>query len=225
MPRPTDLDRIVATVPVRENGEIVGQRDVTVAERVVELIRAGNYVETAAAATGVSKQSLYQWMRDGAKASRRVLADRDKPRRERYRPSKYEEATMRFSDAVSNATALSEADDVTRLARLAQGGHEAVTTVEKYDSSGNLVESTTTTKVLPPDGNIVTWRLERRFPGRYGRRGSLDVTSTTIPLDGAGLPDTDTLIAKLRAAKQAQAAALEEGDPDAQSPPAETEGD
>jgi len=35
---------------------------------IVLLIRAGNYIETAAAAAGISKNTLYEWLRDGARA-------------------------------------------------------------------------------------------------------------------------------------------------------------
>lgn len=36
--------------------------------RIVSAIRAGNYIETAAAYVGISKTTLYKWMRDGARA-------------------------------------------------------------------------------------------------------------------------------------------------------------
>jgi transposase-like protein len=36
--------------------------------RIVQAISAGNYMETAAAYVGISKVTLYKWMRDGARA-------------------------------------------------------------------------------------------------------------------------------------------------------------
>jgi len=36
-------------------------------EDIVQLLRAGNYIETAASAAGVSKRSLYAWMRKGSR--------------------------------------------------------------------------------------------------------------------------------------------------------------
>jgi hypothetical protein len=37
-------------------------------EKVVAMIRGGNYIETAAAAAGISKQTLYTWLKNGARA-------------------------------------------------------------------------------------------------------------------------------------------------------------
>ena len=37
------------------------------AERSIQLVRAGNYMETASAAAGVHKETLYGWLREGAR--------------------------------------------------------------------------------------------------------------------------------------------------------------
>lgn len=39
-----------------------------IVNEITTLIRAGNYVETAAAAVGISKNTLYLWLRKGAKS-------------------------------------------------------------------------------------------------------------------------------------------------------------
>ncbi len=38
-----------------------------VQEKIVSLLRAGNYVETAAACAGIHKDTFYEWMKRGAK--------------------------------------------------------------------------------------------------------------------------------------------------------------
>lgn len=65
---------------------------------IVELIKAGNYVETACLVAGVSKQSFYQWLKK-ANASTRT--------------NKY----VVFRDAVKKAQAWAEARDVAIIAR------------------------------------------------------------------------------------------------------------
>ena len=96
---------------------------------ICEFIRKGNYVETAAAASGVTKETLYTWLKEGAKAPP------DSP----YRI---------FSDAVCKAVAESE----TRL----------IDRVEDHSKKGDL--------------RADTWRIERRFPNRWGLKGRIELT-------------------------------------------------
>lgn len=65
--------------------------------RIVEALRAGNYIETASAYAGISKQTLYNWLRKGARAS----------------SGKYKE----FSDAVIQAEAEADVRDVATIAQ------------------------------------------------------------------------------------------------------------
>lgn len=46
-----------------------------VADRVVELVRGGNYVEVAAAAVGVARSTVFDWMRRGARGKRGAYRD------------------------------------------------------------------------------------------------------------------------------------------------------
>lgn len=64
---------------------------------IVDSIKAGAYVETAAAFAGISKDTFYNWMRRGAKAQTG-----------RYR---------QFSDAVQKAQAESEMRDVASISQ------------------------------------------------------------------------------------------------------------
>ena len=46
-----------------------------VQKKIVDMISAGNYVETAASYAGVSKVSLYDWMKRGNKASKGIYRE------------------------------------------------------------------------------------------------------------------------------------------------------
>jgi transposase len=59
-------------------------------DKIVSLVGKGNYIETAAASAGISKDTLYRWLREGA----------------RYKSGIQRE----FSDAVARACAQSEVD-------------------------------------------------------------------------------------------------------------------
>lgn len=98
-------------------------------DAICSYVRKGNYVETAAVAAGISKDTLYTWLKEGAKA----------PVGSPFRD---------FSDALGQAVAESE----TRL----------VDRVENRAVEGDI--------------RADLWRLERRFPDRWGQRGRLEVT-------------------------------------------------
>lgn len=71
-------------------------------EQIAQLIRAGNTVETAAAAAGLSERSFYSWMERGEAESSGDYVD--------------------FRDAVEQARAESEAVLVARIAKAASSG-------------------------------------------------------------------------------------------------------
>jgi transposase len=74
-------------------------------EQIALAIRTGNYIEVAAAFAGVSKDTLYRWLRQGQKA-------RSGPYRE-------------FSDAVERAMAESEIRDVAIIGKAAEESWQA----------------------------------------------------------------------------------------------------
>jgi hypothetical protein len=72
-----------------------------VRKRVVAAIEAGNYIETAAAYAGLSKMTIYNWMRRGRAGERPFEA---------------------FVDAVEHALAISEMRDLQVVDNAAQDG-------------------------------------------------------------------------------------------------------
>lgn len=76
--------------------------DAAIAQKVLEFLARGNYVETAAAAAGVSKVTIYEWLRRGAREKKGAYHD--------------------FAVAADKAQADAEALDLARLEKLALKG-------------------------------------------------------------------------------------------------------
>jgi len=93
-------------------------------EQIVSYLRAGAYVETAAAAAGIAKDTLYAWLRRGAAG---------------------EEPFARFAAAVEEAQAKSELRDLAIIGKAAE-----------------------------TEWTAAAWRLERKYPDRYGRRARIE---------------------------------------------------
>jgi len=79
-------------------------------ERLLEALRAGNYIETACAYAGVSKSSFYNYLAQGRKA--RDIAD----------PTDQDKWAMELLDAVEKARADAEIRNVHLIQQAAQGG-------------------------------------------------------------------------------------------------------
>ena len=88
-------------------------------ERLCTLLRAGNYVETAAKCCAIHKDTFYDWMKRGGSG---------------------EEPYASFADDIHQAMAESEARDIAIIGAAAKAQWQAA-----------------------------AWRLERRFPDKYGR--------------------------------------------------------
>lgn len=82
--------------------------------KIITAIRAGNYIETAAAYAGVNKSTLYEWLKRGEREKQRAAEN------SRYRIRKSEEPYVEFSNAVEKALAEAEIRDVAIIAKAAQ---------------------------------------------------------------------------------------------------------
>ena len=149
-------------------------------DKIVAAIYAGNYLETAAAAAGVHKQTFYDWLYKGANAKK---------------GDKTAEIYKRFSDAVLKAMAESEAVAIAAIHQAGMPRDVTKTrTVRKQlivgdkpvlDENGRPVFTTeTVTEVVrETDWRALAWRLERRFNKRWGRREYLETAITEKPIE------------------------------------------
>lgn len=117
-------------------------------KRVADIVRGGNYIETAAATVGISRSTLHLWLRDGARIRRSLEALDDKA----YDLAvdlltDHELSVAEFSDTVEKAAAESETIDVLTVRAAAKDHWQAAMT-----------------------------RLERRHPKRWGRREAVEVS-------------------------------------------------
>lgn len=150
----------------------------TVADAIIRNLAAGLYVETAARAAGVHKDTLYSWLQRGARARRAAIKNnRPVPPAERQ--------YVQFSDSVDQAVAEAEARNITLIQQLARGGLVMETVTRKVEvivdrETGAEVEvereRTVKTERTLPDLRALTWWAERRAMSRWGQRGSLEVT-------------------------------------------------
>ena len=138
----------------RTSGKHPGGRptkfDSGLADKIISAIKAGGYVETAAAFAGVNKDTFYAWLKRGA-------AEKSGPFKE-------------FSDAIGRAIAESEMRYVSVVAKAASG-YEVVRerTVIDMGPDGKPHTTTTTDKSHEFNPPAAMWWLERRFPRRWGR--------------------------------------------------------
>lgn len=172
MARPSSINQVLRTV-TSPDGKTT--RKVTVADQIVQSITAGNYFEQSCAAAGVGKSTGYRWLREGALAARRLEAGGTA---KKAKLTANDLACMEFWHAVVEAEAMWEVAAVTTLEQLGRGGLTHVTETERRDPQGKLIDRTTKTETLAPDVRVLLWRLERKFPERYGKR--VEVT-TSVP--------------------------------------------
>lgn len=179
--RPPELDTIVGTDP-RD------QSPITVGTRIVGLVRSGMYVEAAAAASGVTKATVYTWLRMGARAESRVMAAWALVQGTDAEPlidlTEHEMNCIEFANAFYEAETSWEASQLLTLESIARGGLTTTKVVERRDAQGATLEVVTTTETLPPNLQAIIWRLSRRFPSRYGakvtvERGQAERTTPT----------------------------------------------
>lgn len=155
--RPSDINKIIGHRDV--NGT---QVPVTVAEQIIAAIRAGNYIEGAAAAAGITKQTVYEWRHVAARTRIAGTPDADL--------TDHQRRCITFSDAVDEAEGIWEVNANRTLERIARGGIEQEVVTVKTDHRGNVVERTTRTTSTLPDARVIEWRLKRRFRDRYAER-------------------------------------------------------
>jgi hypothetical protein len=128
-------------------------------DTICAFIRAGNYIETAAVASGISKDTLYLWLKRGAV-------------RKNGRWTK-------FSDAVKRALSEYETRDVAAIDK-AVNGYEVIkrrALTKKNPKTGEMeiIEQTIETH-MEYAPMVALERLRRRFPDRWGGREQIEIS-------------------------------------------------
>ena len=114
-------------------------------------LRSGCYIETAVAYCGISKNSFYRWLRLAKSTKGNTLH-------------------KELSHAIELAMAQSEMRDIEVIDKAAQGSPDKLA----FDDKGNLLLDSNGDPIileygLAPNWKASAWRLERRFPNRWGR--------------------------------------------------------
>jgi len=78
------------------------------AAKLYNLIKAGNYIETASAVAGINKDTFYEWVKYGCR-----LKEGRKKKNKNITPEDMQ--FIEFSDAVEEALAIAEARDLKRI--------------------------------------------------------------------------------------------------------------
>jgi transposase len=136
---------------VRNNGGRPAKITNDTVQMIINAIRAGAYIETAAAYAGISKVTLYAWMKIG----------HDKPR------SKYGE----FLNAIDKAMADCIMRDLSVIDKSSVG--TGVVCLPMVDPHGQPVRDHNGlqkyVEPMPLNWKAAAWRLERKAPRQWGR--------------------------------------------------------
>lgn len=164
-------------------------------ETVCKMIRAGSFVETAAAHAGVTGQTLQTWLKRGrAEIQRRdhledvraIEEEKDEGRTYRIRveeetrrdvrdilndeTAEREQPYVDFVVAVDTAIAESELADLSVINKAAHGGNVVERVVIGEGDNRREV-----LKYASPDWRAAQWKMERRHRQRWGKN-TLEVT-------------------------------------------------
>jgi len=156
------------------------------AAMLTRLLRSGAHLGVAAAACGVPPARVRGWVAEGLTiGQRRVAGERDFTRDERL--------VERFATQASEALALHEMELLRAADNLIKTRDVEEVTVTR-GANGRVVKQTARTTTLEPDARMLRWRLERRFPDRWGpqvREGE------SLGAAGAGQDVVERLVSEL----------------------------
>lgn len=135
-----------------------------VQERIVAVIRANGYVETAASFAGIDQDTYHEWLKRGAREEKGIYKE--------------------FSEAINKALAEGEVRGIANIQRAANG-YDVVrtrTTTEQKpvkDDAGKMGMATVTTTTEEKSREFAwqaqAWLLERRFPNHWARRDFVEM--------------------------------------------------
>lgn len=131
-------------------------------DRILNALRAGNYIDTAAAYGLVHKDTLYEWLNFGERISRALPAEEERRAAAIAKLDILEREYLEFSDAVKEERAKAEMEALMMVRQIGQGRPGRVRKINDLET----VEE----KELPPVWQANAWFLERSFPDRWGRK-------------------------------------------------------
>jgi transposase-like protein len=137
----------------RKRGGRPTKLTVEVHDKIVAAVRAGNYVETAAAYAGVHPTTVFRWLREA-----------EEPGASR--------AVREFRYALDSARAESEVRVIGQIQRVIMGGQVVRETVRTLPDGTTETERT----YAQPNGNVALEFAARAFPDRWARRSAIEVT-------------------------------------------------
>lgn len=127
--------------------------------KICDMLRAGNYLETAAAYAGIDKATLHRWMKRGAREIERVESSE-----KNLKIRKREQPYVDFCNSIKKALAEGEVRDMIIISNAAK-----------------------------TDWKAAAWKLERKFPEKWGRKERLDANLHHSGKDGGPI-ETQTKI-------------------------------
>lgn len=142
----------------------------TISERFLEEIAKGLSEETASRRAGLKYATVREWFLVAARAEIRHTADPNTT----FTP--HEHQCRKFSQNYDIAAGQFEATFCDALDEIGRGGRRisAIRTKRRFngpqDHTGHVVERIEETRVLPPDPQVLQWRLAARFPAKYGTK-------------------------------------------------------
>ena len=175
-------------------------------QAILDVVAAGGTRAVAAEAAGISRGTLYGWIRRGTEdtnATQTALDPDDYTIRElrarartagipgfsrmdkaklaaavTAKPSEY----MEFLGCIKKAEAEAETGWLNGVARIARGAGITTTVTEELDASGNVKTRTTRTVTGLGSWQAYAWLLERRHPERWARteRSASSIDSGTL---------------------------------------------
>lgn len=151
-------------------------------------IKAGAYVETVVASLGIEKATFYKWLKLGNKQSHGLC--------------------KALVNAVHKAFADSELRDLLAIEKAAHGSK----TEYVRDKDGNLVTDSNGKIFIEklgakPDWKASAWRLERKFPKRWGMHHKVELTGA----EGGPIKTEDVQLTKEQIREKLQEIIAEAG--------------
>ena len=141
----------------------------TIFDQIVNDIRVVGYVDKAAARAGIDRTTVFDWLKQGARANTARTKD------PRVRLTPYQERCLAFSLAVDQAEAEALSEGMGLMLRVARGTNRTTTTT-KTDKDGKTLEITTKVEETGTDSRALIWLLEHRWPDLLGPRSRIELT-------------------------------------------------